>query len=299
MASSTAAFHESEAARATELKQKQAEDLERLRQVMKFRIETLQELFQVWRLPPPSFDVCRSLVIDTLRQGYKPPKDRLAGALRLDPSQELSAAARRRIMADPSHETAAKKEALVMSSKLRSPEAIKTVGQDFVLFSLAYHGGRTSLKSSEGFDDCLGGLADKYEMSDDDRSLLRAEINNYLNLGIKIWGCYASADEAKAQMEAIAQFDNTSDIWMSDMYTWLIIPPDEREMTQAGRVTYTDPRMNAVLKSYAENKVQKDIFERERRRMVKEQGEFGAGPADHPNEDIQRVINAELARGGP
>ena len=43
--------------------------------------------------------------------------------------------------------------------------------------------------------------------------------------GLKIRGCFASMEEAHSHVKRLQQVDKTMDIFVADMYKWLLIPP--------------------------------------------------------------------------
>ena len=87
--------------------------------------------------------------------------------------------------------------------------------------------------------------------------------------GLKIRGCFASKEEANAHVKRLQQFDKIMDIYLVDMYKWLLIPPDPNAIDDQ---EYQEEFLGNLIKGYKENQVlAKQHFE-ERREAVKKDG---------------------------
>ena len=84
--------------------------------------------------------------------------------------------------------------------------------------------------------------------------------------GIKIRGCFATRDEAANHAKRLQKEDATFDIYVVDMYKWLLIPPDN---TQIEDVNYGEEKLQEIMKGYAENqKLASKLFEERKRDMM-------------------------------
>jgi hypothetical protein len=91
--------------------------------------------------------------------------------------------------------------------------------------------------------------------------------------GLKIRGVFPSKDEAGTHAKRLQREDNIMDIYVVDMYKWLLIPPQADKIED---VKYQDEKLEELMTKYKEN--QSDaarMFETRKRDMmaVKEEGE--------------------------
>ena len=68
--------------------------------------------------------------------------------------------------------------------------------------------------------------------------------------GIKIRGAFATRDEAANHAKRLQKEDATFDIYVVDMYKWLLIPPDP---TKIEDVHYTNEKLEEIMSGYKEN----------------------------------------------
>jgi hypothetical protein len=84
--------------------------------------------------------------------------------------------------------------------------------------------------------------------------------------GIKIRGCFANRDEAANHAKRLQKEDSTFDIYVVDMYKWLLIPPDN---TKIEDVHYNDQKLEEIMSGYRENQAQAaKMFEGRKRDMM-------------------------------
>lgn len=86
--------------------------------------------------------------------------------------------------------------------------------------------------------------------------------------GLKIRGCFASRDEAGAHARRLQKEDATFDIYVVDMYKWLLIPPDREHIED---VHYNEEKLEELMTKYKENQAMaaKMFEERKRDLMAK------------------------------
>lgn len=92
--------------------------------------------------------------------------------------------------------------------------------------------------------------------------------------GIKIRGCFQTRDEAASHAKRLQKEDSTFDIYVVDMYKWLLIPPDN---TKIDDVHYNDHKLEEIMIGYRENQRQAaKMFEERKRDMmaIKEDGDM-------------------------
>jgi hypothetical protein len=84
--------------------------------------------------------------------------------------------------------------------------------------------------------------------------------------GIKIRGCFTTRDEASNHAKRLQKEDATFDIYVVDMYKWLLIPPDNTKIEEAH---YTDDKLEEIMSGYRENQRQAaKMFEERKRDMM-------------------------------
>lgn len=87
--------------------------------------------------------------------------------------------------------------------------------------------------------------------------------------GLKVRGCFATAEEAGAHVKRLQQIDKTMDIYVADMYKWLLIPPDVNAIENA---EYQEEFLNNLIKGYKENQALAKQHFQERKEAVKKDG---------------------------
>jgi hypothetical protein len=116
--------------------------------------------------------------------------------------------------------------------------------------------------------------------------------------GIKIRGAFATRDEAANHAKRLQKEDPTFDIYVVDMYKWLLIPPDP---TKIEDVHYTNEKLEEIMTGYKENQSQAArMFNERKEAMMKntitpgdENSKFYTKPDEvpvsHPAEVLERL----------
>src|SRR6056300_437982 len=87
--------------------------------------------------------------------------------------------------------------------------------------------------------------------------------------GVKIRGTFATRDEAASHAKRLQKEDATFDIYVVDMYKWLLIPPDP---TKIEDVHYTNEKLEELMTGYKENQALAAKMFSERKRDMIENG---------------------------
>ena len=116
--------------------------------------------------------------------------------------------------------------------------------------------------------------------------------------GIKIRGAFATRDEAANHAKRLQKEDPTFDIYVVDMYKWLLIPPDP---TKIEDVHYTNEKLEEIMVGYKENQAQAARMFQERKDAMANNS-FTPGddnskfytkpdeaPISHPAEVLERL----------
>jgi len=116
--------------------------------------------------------------------------------------------------------------------------------------------------------------------------------------GIKIRGAFATRDEAANHAKRLQREDPTFDIYVVDMYKWLLIPPDP---TKIEDVHYTNEKLEEIMTGYKDNQSQATrMFNERKEAMMKnsltpgdENSKFytkpDEAPISHPAEVLERL----------
>ena len=117
--------------------------------------------------------------------------------------------------------------------------------------------------------------------------------------GIKIRGAFANRDEAANHAKRLQKEDPTFDIYVVDMYKWLLIPPDSSKIED---VHYTNEKLEEIMTGYKENQAQAARMFNERKQGMMDKTGFAPGddnskfytkpdeaPVSHPAEVLERL----------
>lgn len=100
--------------------------------------------------------------------------------------------------------------------------------------------------------------------------------------GLKIRGCFSTAEEAASWAKKLQKDDATFDIYVVDMYKWLLIPPKTEEIENTH---YNEDKLEEMMQEYKKNQaLGKRMFE-QRVRDAKEKGIDGDMPFVKPGDD--------------
>ena len=81
--------------------------------------------------------------------------------------------------------------------------------------------------------------------------------------GLKIRGCFQSREEAGSHAKRLQKEDATFDIYVVDMYKWLLIPPDQSSIDDTH---YVEDKLEEIMSKYKENqKMASKMFEERKR----------------------------------
>jgi hypothetical protein len=84
--------------------------------------------------------------------------------------------------------------------------------------------------------------------------------------GIKIRGAFSSRDEAEKHAKRLHKEDATFDIYVVDMYKWLLIPPEADKIDD---VHYTNEKLEEIMTKYRDNqRMAAVMFEQRKRDMM-------------------------------
>ena len=83
-------------------------------------------------------------------------------------------------------------------------------------------------------------------------------------LCLKIKGVFNQLDEAKKHAEMLQKMDTTFDVYVVEMYSWLLIPPDPELIEQV----HVDNKLNEIIGGHRENQLKSKMHFDERKREL-------------------------------
>jgi hypothetical protein len=115
--------------------------------------------------------------------------------------------------------------------------------------------------------------------------------------GVKFRGAFATRDEAANHAKRLQREDPTFDIYVVEMYKWLLIPPDPSKIDD---VHYTNEKLEEIMTGYKENQAQAARMFQERKSNMTSQYVPGdenskfytkpdEPPISHPAEVLERL----------
>lgn len=110
--------------------------------------------------------------------------------------------------------------------------------------------------------------------------------------GIKIRGAFANRDEAANHAKRLQKEDPTFDIYVVDMYKWLLIPPDP---TKIEDVHYTNEKLEEIMTGYKENQAQATRMFQERKAAMMETKTGGYVPGDENSKFYTKPDEAPIS----
>jgi hypothetical protein len=108
-------------------------------------------------------------------------------------------------------------------------------------------------------------------------------------LGMKIRGCFSTRDEAANHAKRLQKEDALVDIYVVDMYKWLLIPPrrDEIEDTH-----YQNEKLEEIMAGYRKNQAAaSSMFEKRKRDMMAKPVEGSETPFIDPSDENSKFYN--------
>jgi len=122
--------------------------------------------------------------------------------------------------------------------------------------------------------------------------------------GIKIRGAFSTRDEAASHAKRLQTEDSTFDIYVVDMYKWLLIPPDPSKIEDSH---YTNDKLEELMTGYRDNQAQAaKMFSERKRDMVETSNYHKPGdensrfynkpdeaPVSHPADVLDRLQKEE------
>lgn len=108
-------------------------------------------------------------------------------------------------------------------------------------------------------------------------------------LGLKIRGCFATKEEAASHAKRLQKEDSVVDIYVVDMYKWLLIPPDRDQIDD---VHYQNEKLEEIMTKYRQNQREASaMFEKRKRDMMAKPLEGSSTPYIDPSDENSKYYN--------
>lgn len=107
--------------------------------------------------------------------------------------------------------------------------------------------------------------------------------------GLKIRGAFSNREEAANHAKRLQKDDATFDIYVVDMYKWLLIPPDRNHIED---VHYNDDKLDEIMKKYNENQAMAaKMFDQRKRDMTAKPIDDSDTPFIKPGDENSRFYS--------
>ena len=107
--------------------------------------------------------------------------------------------------------------------------------------------------------------------------------------GLKIRGCFATKDEASVHAKRLQKEDPMVDIYVVDMYKWLLIPPDRDQIEDTH---YQNEKLEEIMTKYRQNQREAaSHFEKRKRDMMAKPLEGSSTPYLEPGDENSKYYN--------
>ena len=108
-------------------------------------------------------------------------------------------------------------------------------------------------------------------------------------LGLKLRGCFQTKEEAASHAKRLQKEDPMIDIYVVDMYKWLLIPPDRDQIDDTH---YQNEKLEEIMTKYRQNQREAAVhFEKRKRDMMAKPIEGSATPFIEPGDENSKFYN--------
>jgi len=108
-------------------------------------------------------------------------------------------------------------------------------------------------------------------------------------LGLKIRGCFSTKEEAGAHAKRLQKEDPLVDIYVVDMYKWLLVPPDRMQIDD---VHYQNDKLEEIMQGYMKNQREASAhFEKRKKDMMVKPIEGSETPYIDPTDENSKFYN--------
>lgn len=106
---------------------------------------------------------------------------------------------------------------------------------------------------------------------------------------VKIKGVFEKIDDAKEHAKMLQKIDPTFDIYVVDMYAWLLVPPKVEDIDQV----HVDSKLNEIVAGHRDNQLKSKMYFEERKRELMENIEIENENQTKKNEELRKIENEQ------
>ena len=112
-------------------------------------------------------------------------------------------------------------------------------------------------------------------------------------LCIKIKGVFEKIEDAKEHAKMLQKLDPTFDIYVVDMYAWLLVPPKIEDIEQV----HVDSKLNEIIAGHKDNQLKSKMYFEERKRELMENIELENEERKKENEKLKGIAEEGEGEG--
>jgi len=110
------------------------------------------------------------------------------------------------------------------------------------------------------------------------------------NLCLKIKGVFDKLEDAQKHAETLQKLDSTFDIYVVEMYSWLLVPPDPELIEQV----HVDNKLNEIIAGHRETQLKSKMYFEERKKELMENIELENEERKNNNDEEKKNAVPEL-----
>lgn len=119
----------------------------------------------------------------------------------------------------------------------------------------------------------------------------------YEKIAIKFRGCFNTYEEAKEQAKKLHKMDNTFDIHVIELYSWIVVPPERDSLSE---VHYDNEVLDNIVSEHIKQQdIAKIEFEKYKREMLEYGRQHAKEAAEKERLSIQKNIENKLDESKP
>ncbi len=107
---------------------------------------------------------------------------------------------------------------------------------------------------------------------------------------LKVRGTFNTLEDANKQAELLQKIDSTFDVYVVEMYSWLLIPPDPEQIEQK----HIDSKLNEIIGGHRESQMKSKMYFEERKRELMENISIENEQQQEKNEQQQKEEEEKL-----
>lgn len=107
--------------------------------------------------------------------------------------------------------------------------------------------------------------------------------------GLRIYGTFATKDDAAKHAQTLNKIESDFDIYVVDLYQWLLIPPDRAAIDD---VHYQEEKLEEIMSKYRESqRAAAAMFEKRKKEMMEKPLPYGDTPFITPGDENSKFYS--------